>query len=48
VIPIEFKIAGTTLSLFSTIAQFGTYLRIEMYFPADDETRHALTTLMPT
>lgn len=55
VIPIEFEVAGTTLSLFSTIAQFGTAedialadLRIEMYFPADDETRHALTMLMPT
>ena len=55
VIPIEFVVNGTTLSLFSTIAQFGTAedialadLRIEMYFPADDITRDALTSLMPS
>ncbi len=54
VVPIEFRVAGATLSLFSTIAQFGTAedialadLRLEMYFPANEQTREALISLMP-
>jgi MmyB-like transcription regulator ligand binding domain len=50
VVPIQFTTPNMTLSLFSTIAQFGTAedialadLRIEMYFPADEHTRQALT-----
>jgi transcriptional regulator with XRE-family HTH domain len=52
VVPIQFKAKDMTLSLFSTIAQFGTAedialadLRIEMYFPADEDTRQALMEL---
>ena len=54
VIPIEFRVGDGVLSLFSTIAQFGTAedialadLRIEMYFPADARTRRALMELSP-
>lgn len=46
VIPAKYRAGEITLSLFSTIAQFGTAedlaladLRIEMLFPADDATR---------
>jgi len=53
VVPIQFKARDTVLSLFSTIAQFGTAedialadLRIEMYFPADEQTRQTLMGLM--
>ena len=49
VVPIQFRAGDMKLSLFSTIAQFGTAedialadLRIEMYFPADEPTRKAL------
>lgn len=52
VVPIEFRAGDTVLSLFSTIAQFGTAedialadLRIELYFPSDEPTRLALTAL---
>ncbi len=52
VLPIEIMMGETTLSLFSTIAQFGTAedialadLRIEMYFPADEATRLALAEI---
>ncbi len=52
VVPIQFKAQNMVLSLFSTIAQFGTAedialadLRIEMYFPADEETRQVLMGL---
>ena len=52
VVPIQFKAQDMVLSLFSTIAQFGTAedialadLRIEMYFPADEETRQILMGL---
>jgi len=52
VVPIEFRVGDEIMSLFSTIAQFGTAedialadLRIEMYFPADERTRHALMGL---
>jgi len=52
VVPIQFKAKDTVLSLFSMIAQFGTAedialadLRIEMYFPADENTRQALMDL---
>jgi len=52
VVPIQFKAEDMILSLFSTIAQFGTAedialadLRIEMYFPADENTRQALMDL---
>lgn len=46
VIPTHFRLNGERLSMFSTIAQFGTVqdvgaseLRIEMMFPADETTR---------
>jgi len=52
VVPIQFKAGDMIMSLFSTIAQFGTAedialadLRIEMYFPADEETRQVLMGL---
>jgi hypothetical protein len=48
-IPTIYNAGGLTLSLFSTFTQFGTAedialseLRIEMLFPADDETRFIL------
>jgi len=54
VVPIQFRSRDVILSLFSTIAQFGTAedialadLRIEMYFPADEETRQALMGSTP-
>lgn len=46
VIPTVFRVEGTRISVFSTIAQFGSVqdvdaceIRIEMSFPADDPTR---------
>ncbi len=52
VVPIQFKAQNMVLSLFSTIAQFGTAedialadLRIELHFPADEETRQVLMGL---
>ncbi|KPA22772.1 Helix-turn-helix domain protein [Shimia sp. SK013] len=49
VIPATYVLGGMRLTLFSTISQFGSAedialseLRIEMMFPADDETRMAL------
>ncbi|MDX1452015.1 MAG: helix-turn-helix domain-containing protein [Oleiphilaceae bacterium] len=46
VMPLEFNIAGVTLSMFSMISGFGTAvdvtadeLRIESFFPANEETR---------
>ncbi|MEM7214708.1 MAG: helix-turn-helix domain-containing protein [Pseudomonadota bacterium] len=49
----RYRMAGQTLSLFSTIAQFGTAeditiseLKIEMLFPADEQTRQILTGLV--
>ena len=46
VVPTRYRLNGTVLSLFSTIAQFGTAedvsladLRIELMFPADEATR---------
>jgi transcriptional regulator with XRE-family HTH domain len=49
VIPAKYRFGGTVLSLFSTIAQFGTAedialadLKIELMFPADEFTREAL------
>lgn len=49
VIPARYRLNGTPLAFFSTIAQFGTVediamseLRIEMMFPADDTTRDAV------
>lgn len=52
VIPIDFRIGETCLSLFSTIAQFGTAedlalaeLRVELFFPADEATRDFLESL---
>lgn len=53
VIPTVMNIAGKRLSLFSTIAQFGTVqditaceIRVEMMFPADSETRAYFTGKM--
>lgn len=55
VVPIQFRAQDMVLSLFSTIAQFGTAedialadLRIEMYFPADDQTRQVLMAMANT
>jgi transcriptional regulator with XRE-family HTH domain len=49
VIPARYKLGGQVFSVFTTIAQFGTAedialadLRIELLFPADEETRRAL------
>jgi len=49
VIPARYKLGGQVFSVFTTIAQFGTAedialadLRIELLFPADEETRLAL------
>lgn len=50
VVPTIYRAGETTLSFFSTIAQFGTAedialadLKIELMFPADDFTREALS-----
>lgn len=52
VIPARYRSNGLTLSLFSTIAQFGTAedialadLKIEMLFPADKATRNLLVDM---
>lgn len=52
VVTADFRIGDVCLSLFSTIAQFGTAedlalaeLRIELFFPADEPTRDFLETL---
>ena len=56
VIPTRYRIGETTLSLFSTIAQFGSAedialaeLKIELLFPADETTRlllaHSMSSL---
>jgi transcriptional regulator with XRE-family HTH domain len=49
VIPARYRLGGQVFSVFTTIAQFGTAedialadLRIELLFPADEETRVAL------
>jgi hypothetical protein len=49
IIPARFRFGDQVLSLFSTIAQFGSTedialadLKIELMFPADDSTRAAL------
>jgi transcriptional regulator with XRE-family HTH domain len=49
VVPTRYRFNGKVLSLFSTIAQFGTAedialadLKIELMFPADDSTREIL------
>ncbi|MGI9437738.1 MAG: helix-turn-helix domain-containing protein [Geminicoccaceae bacterium] len=51
-IPARYRAGDMTLSLFSTIAQFGTAedialadLKIEMLFPADDPSRDVLLTM---
>lgn len=52
VIPIIYQTSGIRLSLFSTIAQFGTPedltlndLRIELFFPADEATKTILQNM---
>lgn len=52
VIPVRYRLGDTMLSLFSTIAAFGSAedialaeLKIELLFPFDDATRRALETL---
>ncbi|MDC0737481.1 helix-turn-helix transcriptional regulator [Cognatishimia sp. SS12] len=52
--PAVYQLADQQLSLFSTISQFGATediamadLRIELFFPADEATRVALTALEP-
>lgn len=52
VIPARYRASDRTLSLFSTIAQFGTAedialadLKIELLFPADQATRQILVTM---
>ena len=51
-VPTVFRFADQRLSMFGTIAQFGTpvdstleELKIELFFPANSETEHALETL---
>ena len=51
-IPARYRAGEATLSLFSTIAQFGTAedialadMKIEMLFPADEATRTVLLTM---
>ena len=48
-LPMQLRVGGTTLRLFSTVATFGTpldvaasELAIETFLPADDATRHRL------
>lgn len=55
IIPARYRAGDTVLSLFSTIAQFGTAedvalaeLRIELLFPADEPTRQALLAMQPS
>lgn len=55
VVPTRYRAGGITLSLFSTIAQFGTAedialvdLKIELMFPADDETRRVFMSAAAT
>lgn len=52
IIPARYRAGDKVFSFFSTLAQFGTAedialaeLKIEMMFPADEETRHALLAL---
>lgn len=52
VVPTIFNVGGMRLALFATIAQFGTPedlllddLKIELYFPADEESRQLLETM---
>lgn len=52
VIPARYRVGETTLSFFSTIAQFGSAedialadLRIELLFPADAQTKAMLTAM---
>lgn len=49
VVPTVFRLGSKRLSLFATIAQFGTPedvtlddVKVELYFPADAETKEAL------
>ncbi len=55
VVPARYRSGNTVLSLFSTIAQFGSAedialaeLKIELMFPADEQTRAMLTALGST
>lgn len=55
VVPARYRAGEMTLSLLSTIAQFGTAedialadLRIEMLFPADDSTKQVLLAMAET
>lgn len=52
VVPARYRADGTVLSLFSTLAQFGTAedialaeLKIELMFPADETTHNALIAM---
>lgn len=52
VVPTIFKVGPQRLSLFATLAQFGTpedvaleELKVELYFPADEVTRQTLTAM---
>lgn len=52
VVPVRYRLGDTTLSLFSTIAAFGSAedialaeMRIELLFPFDDDTRRALEAM---
>ena len=52
VVPARYRAGGRVFSFFSTIAQFGTAedialaeLKIEMLFPADEETRQVLAAM---
>ncbi len=52
VVPTIFNTGGVRLSLFATIAQFGTPedlllddLKIELYFPTDEESRQLIESM---
>ena len=53
IIPARYSVGGQILSFFSTIAQFGgvedvamSELRIELFFPADVETRRTIFAMV--
>lgn len=53
IIPAIYQVGDTCLSFFSTIAQFGgiedvamSELRIELFFPADEDTRRAIFAMV--
>lgn len=54
VVPLRLNLGGQCLSMFSTLAQFGTPedialddLKIELYFPVDEQTEQGFRQMMP-